>query len=70
VLGRLGRRIKPEPERVVWSVLWAANWTQAKSSTIDIVVPRDPEMVDELCRDTEPRIMDSTNFAYTRFSGE
>jgi hypothetical protein len=41
------------PERLAWSVLRTANRTQAKGSTARIVVPRDPEMVDELSRDLE-----------------
>ncbi len=40
--------MSPEPERLAWSVLRTANRTQAKGSTARIVVPRDPEMVDEL----------------------
>jgi hypothetical protein len=43
--------MSPEPERLAWSVLRTANRTQAKGSTARIVVPRDPEMVDELGRE-------------------
>lgn len=43
--------MSPETERLAWSVLRAANRTQAKGSTARIVVPRDPEMVDELGRE-------------------
>lgn len=45
--------MSPESERLAWSVLRTANRTQAKGSTARIVVPRDPEMVDELSRDLE-----------------
>ncbi len=41
----------PEPEGLAWLVLRTANRTQAKGSTARIVVPRDPEMVDELGRE-------------------
>ena len=43
--------MSPKPERLAWSVLRTANRTQAKGSTARIVVPRDPEMVDELGRE-------------------
>ncbi len=43
--------MSPEPEKLAWSVLRTANRTQAKGSTARIVVPRDPEMVDELGRE-------------------
>ncbi len=43
--------MSPEPERLAWSVLRTANRMQAKGSTVRIVVPRDPEMVDELGRE-------------------
>ena len=43
--------MSPEPERLAWSVLRTANRTQAKGSTARIVVPRDPEVVDELGRE-------------------
>lgn len=42
--------MSPKPERLAWLVLRTANRTQAKGSTARIVVPRDPEMVDELAR--------------------
>ena len=40
-----------ELELFAWSVLRTANRTQAKGSTARIVVPRDPEMADELGRE-------------------
>ena len=41
----------PELVRLAWVVLRTSNRTQAKDSTARIVVPRDPEMVDELGRE-------------------
>ena len=43
--------MSPKPERLAWYVLRTANRTQAKGSTARIVVPRDPEMFDELGRE-------------------
>ena len=43
--------MSPNLERLACSVLRTANRTQAKGSTARIVVPRDPEMVDELGRE-------------------
>ena len=37
-----------EPEQLAWVVLRAVNRTQAKGSTVRIVVPRDPEVAYEL----------------------
>lgn len=38
-------------ERLAWSVLRAVNRAQAKGSTVRLVAPRDPEIVDELGRE-------------------
>lgn len=40
-----------KPQRLAWLVLRTANRTQAKGSTARLVVPRDPEMVDELSQE-------------------
>jgi hypothetical protein len=37
-----------ETEQLAWVVLEAANRTQAKSRTVRLVVPRDPELLNEL----------------------
>lgn len=37
-----------ETEQLAWVVLEAANRTQAKGSTVRLVVPRDPELLHEL----------------------
>ena len=41
----------PGTERLAWLALRAANRTQAKGSTARLVVPRDPELADELGRE-------------------
>jgi hypothetical protein len=53
---REGRRVLTQEgirgsERLAWSVLRAVNWVQAKGSTVRLVAPRDPEIVDELGRE-------------------
>jgi hypothetical protein len=40
-----------EMEQLAWVVLRAANWSQAKSSTARLIVPRAPEVADELGMD-------------------
>jgi hypothetical protein len=40
-----------EAERLAWSVLQTVNRTQAKGSTVRIIVPSDPEVADELGRE-------------------
>ncbi|MDP9410811.1 MAG: hypothetical protein M3P70_09955 [Actinomycetota bacterium] len=43
--------MRADPERLAWVVLRTANRAQAKGSTARIVVPRDPELADELGRE-------------------
>jgi hypothetical protein len=38
-------------ERLAWLVLWVVNRAQAKDSTVRLVAPRDPDIVDELGRE-------------------
>jgi hypothetical protein len=42
------RGVSFETEQLAWLVLKTVNRTQAKGSTVRLVVPRDPEVVDEL----------------------
>ncbi len=37
-----------ELEHLAWVVLWTVNRTQAKGSTVRIIVPRDPQVAYEL----------------------
>ena len=47
-----------ETEKLAWVVLLAANRTQAKGSTIRLVVPRAPEVADEMGMEpTEDRMV-------------
>ncbi len=48
-----GRRMSDHPKRLAWLVLRTANRIQAKGSTARIVVPRDPELADELGRELD-----------------
>lgn len=41
-------RLIPEAEELAWVVLRAANRTQAKGSTVRLVIPRSPEVAYEL----------------------
>jgi hypothetical protein len=43
--------LENQTEQLAWVVLRAANWTQAKGSTARLVVPRAPEVTDELGRE-------------------
>jgi hypothetical protein len=47
----LVQEIIRESERLAWLALRAVNRAQAKGSTVRIVAPRDPEIVDELGRE-------------------
>lgn len=40
-----------EAERLAWLVLQTVNRTQARSTTVRIIVPRDSEVADELGRE-------------------
>jgi hypothetical protein len=40
--------VADQTERLAWVVLRAANRTQAKGSTVRLVFPREPEVIDEL----------------------
>jgi hypothetical protein len=42
------RGVSLETEQLAWLVLKTANRSQARGSTVRLVVPRDPELVDEL----------------------
>jgi hypothetical protein len=44
-------RVVRGSERLAWLLLRAVNRAQAKDSTVRLVVPRDPDIVDELGRD-------------------
>ncbi len=48
------RRMSHATERLAWVLLRTANRTQAKGSTARLVVPRDPEMADDLGRGLAP----------------
>ncbi len=50
-LRRWAVRRGPGTQRLAWLVLRAANRTQAKGSTARLIVPRDPELADELGRE-------------------
>ena len=40
--------VADETEKLAWVVLLAANRTQAKGSTVRLIVPRAPEVAEEL----------------------
>lgn len=48
---RRPRGMSTSPERLAWVVLRTANRVQSKGSTARLVVPRDPELSDELGRE-------------------
>jgi hypothetical protein len=46
--GVRGMNVADETKRLAWVVLQTANWTQAKGSSVRLVVPRAPEVTREL----------------------
>ncbi len=54
-------------ERLAWVVLRAANRTQAKGSTVRLVFPREPEVIDELgLGPTDVRLLSAVEYLQDR----
>jgi hypothetical protein len=52
--------LENETELLAWAVLRASNRTQARGTTVRLVVPRAPEVIDELDMEgvTEERVVE------------
>ena len=62
-----GTPLTNETELLAWAVLRAANRTQARSTTVRLVVPRAPEVVHNLDMEiTEERIVDTEEWLVDR----
>ena len=56
-----------ETEHLAWAVLQAANRTQAKGTTVRLVVPRAPEVIDDLQEEvTEERLRTAEEWLFQR----